>query len=165
MRGKPTSERGGLSTGSAGDDFIIGTICFIRPLLPTLLPLPALALLGGTSSCEEEDDDDRKVRLWSLWLMPESGEVVQLVDDGGASSFERRVLSSSVDANATNRSNPELTRSCQLDSSSPTSSVVTLQLADGRNTAVGRGVTKLMLSLSLGIRIRVFDWRMLLPLR
>lgn len=56
--------------------------------------------------------------------MPESGEVVQLVDDGGASSFERRVLSNSVDANATKRSKPELTRSCQLDSSSPTSSVV-----------------------------------------
>uniref|UniRef100_A0A182JTB4 Uncharacterized protein n=1 Tax=Anopheles christyi TaxID=43041 RepID=A0A182JTB4_9DIPT len=54
--------------------------------------------------------------------MPLSGEVVQLADDGGASSFERRVLSSSVDANATKRSNPELTRSCQLDSSSPTTS-------------------------------------------
>uniref|UniRef100_A0A182X1X6 Uncharacterized protein n=1 Tax=Anopheles quadriannulatus TaxID=34691 RepID=A0A182X1X6_ANOQN len=51
--------------------------------------------------------------------MPLSGEVVQLADDAGASSFERRVLSSSVEANATNRSNPELTRSCQLDSSSP----------------------------------------------
>lgn len=94
------------------------------PPLLLLLPLPALTLLGGTSSCDEDEEDDRKVRLWSLWLMPESGEVVQLVDEGGASSFDRRVLSSSVDANATNRSNPELTRSCQLDSSSPTSSVV-----------------------------------------
>lgn len=101
---------------------MIGTMCFSMPLL-LLLPLPALALLGGTSNCEEDDEDDRKVRLWSLWLMPESGEVVQLVDEGGASSLERRVLSSSVDANATNRSKPELTRSCQLDSSSPTSSV------------------------------------------
>lgn len=104
---------------------MIGTMCFIMPPpLLLLLPLPALTLLGGTSSCDEDDEDDRKVRLWSLWLMPESGEVVQLVDEGGASSFDRRVLSSSVDANATNRSNPELTRSCQLDSSSPTSSVV-----------------------------------------
>lgn len=103
---------------------MIGTMCFIMPPLLLLLPLPALTLLGGTSSCDEDEEDDRKVRLWSLWLMPESGEVVQLVDEGGASSFDRRVLSSSVDANATNRSNPELTRSCQLDSSSPTSSVV-----------------------------------------
>lgn len=102
---------------------MIGTMCFIMPPLLLLLPLPALTLLGGTSSCDEDEEDDRKVRLWSLWLMPESGEVVQLVDEGGASSFDRRVLSSSVDANATNRSNPELTRSCQLDSSSPTSSV------------------------------------------
>lgn len=124
VRGSPTSESGGLSTGSAGEDLIIGTTCFIRPLL-TLLPLPALELLGGTSSCEEEDDDERKVRLWSLWLIPESGEVVQLVDDGGASSLDRRVLSNSVEANATSRSNPELTRSCQLDSSSPTSSLGT----------------------------------------
>lgn len=100
---------------------MIGTMCFIRPLL-ALLPLPALELLGGTSSCEEEDDDDKKVRLWSLWLIPESGEVVQLVDEGGASSLDLRVLSNSVEANATSRSNPELTRSCQLDSSSPTSS-------------------------------------------
>uniref|UniRef100_A0A182JG35 Uncharacterized protein n=1 Tax=Anopheles atroparvus TaxID=41427 RepID=A0A182JG35_ANOAO len=52
--GSPTSDRGGLSTGSAGDDLMIGTI--------------------------------------------------------------------SVEANATSRSNPELTRSCQLDSSSPTTS-------------------------------------------
>lgn len=124
VRGNPTSESGGLSTGSAGEDLMIGTICFIMPPLLLLLPLPALPLLGGTSSCEEDDEDDRKVRLWSLWLMPESGDVVQLVDEGGASSLDRRVLSSSVDANATNRSKPELTRSCQLDSSSPTSSVV-----------------------------------------
>uniref|UniRef100_A0A182N558 Uncharacterized protein n=1 Tax=Anopheles dirus TaxID=7168 RepID=A0A182N558_9DIPT len=90
VRGSPTSDSGGLSTGSAGDDFMIGTM---------------------------------NVRLWSLWLMPLSGEVVQLAEDGGTStSFERRVLSSSVDANATSRSNPELTRSCQLDSSSPTTS-------------------------------------------
>lgn len=123
MRGNPTSDSGGLSTGSAGEDLMIGTMCFIMPPLLLLLPLPALTLLGGTSSCDEDDEDDRKVRLWSLWLMPESGEVVQLVDEGGASSFDRRVLSSSVDANATNRSNPELTRSCQLDSSSPTSSI------------------------------------------
>lgn len=127
VRGSPTSDSGGLSTGSAGDDLMIGTTCFIIPPLLLLLPLPALILLGGTSSCDEDDEDDKKVRLWSLWLMPESGEVVQLVDEGGASSLDRRVLSSSVDANATNRSNPELTRSCQLVSSSPTSSLIDLQ--------------------------------------
>lgn len=60
--GRPTSDSGGLSTGSAGEDLMIGTMCFIIPLL-LLLPLPALALLGGTSSCDEDDDDDRKVRL------------------------------------------------------------------------------------------------------
>lgn len=60
--GRPTSDSGGLSTGSAGEDLMIGTMCFIMPLL-LLLPLPALALLGGTSSCDEDDDDDRKVRL------------------------------------------------------------------------------------------------------
>uniref|UniRef100_A0A2M4DIP6 Putative conserved secreted protein n=1 Tax=Anopheles darlingi TaxID=43151 RepID=A0A2M4DIP6_ANODA len=98
--------------------------------LPTLLPLlllllavlPALELLGGTSNCDEDEDEERKVRLWSLWLIPLSGDVVQLAEDAGASSFDRRVLSSSVEANATKRSNPELTRSCQLDSSSPTTS-------------------------------------------
>lgn len=126
------------------------------PLL-LLLPLPALALLGGTSSCDEDDDDDRKVRLWSLWLMPESGEVVQLVDEGGASSFDRRVLSNSVDANATKRSKPELTRSCQLDSSSPTSSVdVLLHSTEHTVECVcGVGPSK---SLAYGIAVRGCCW-------
>lgn len=53
--------------------------------------------------------------------MPESGDVLQLFD-GPASSIDRRVLSSSVEANATKRSKPELTRSCQWDSSSGPSS-------------------------------------------
>lgn len=51
--------------------------------------------------------------------MPESGLV-----DGAPSSIDRLDLVNSVDANATKRSKPELTRSCQCDSSSPTSSIL-----------------------------------------
>lgn len=66
---------------------------------------------------------DRNVRAASelllLWVMPESGDVLQLIDAGTVSpSMERRVLSSSVLAKATRRSKPELTRCCQWDSSS-----------------------------------------------
>lgn len=48
--------------------------------------------------------------------MPESGLV-----DGAPSSIDRRDFVNSIDANATKRSNPELTRSCQCDSSSASS--------------------------------------------
>lgn len=118
VRGSPASENGGgLSPISAGDDLISGTVFCIDPQTG-----------GSWSSCDEDDDEDRNARLslLLLWLMPESGLVFRLCVDGGAppSSIERRVLVSSVDANATSRSKPELTRSCQWDSSSPTSSVV-----------------------------------------
>lgn len=67
---------------------------------------------------------ERNVRAVSellllLWVIPESGEVLQLIDDGTMSvSIERRVLSNSVEAKATRRSKPELTRCCQCVSSS-----------------------------------------------
>lgn len=93
---------GGLSSTSAGDVFIIGTTVRIK--------------LVGASSCEDDDDDDRNVRPSLLWLMPESGLV-----DGAPSSIDRRDLVNSFDANATKRSKPELMRSCQCDSSSPSS--------------------------------------------
>lgn len=47
--------------------------------------------------------------------LPESGLI-----DGAPSSIDRRDFVSSIDANATNLSKPELTRSCQC-SSSPSS--------------------------------------------
>lgn len=121
VRGSPASENGGgLSPISAGDDLISGTVCCVDP--------QPIETGGNWSSCDEDDDEDRNARLslLLLWLMPESGLVFRLCVDGGAppSSMERRVFVSSVEANATSRSKPELTRSCQWDSSSPTSSVV-----------------------------------------
>ncbi|KAI9579627.1 hypothetical protein GQX74_000415 [Glossina fuscipes] len=94
VRGKPISDKGGLSiaVGSTGDEHRFNAV-------------------------------DRNVRdaseLLLLCVIPESGEVLQLIDDGTVSvSIERRVLSNSVEANATKRSKPELTRCCQCVSSS-----------------------------------------------
>lgn len=104
--------RGGNSFGSAGDDLIMGTVVFSKFTEPD----------AGKSRWDDDDDDERNVRP-SLCVIPESGDVLRLLLDGPASSIERRVLSSSVEANATSLSKPELTRSCQCDSSSGTSSI------------------------------------------
>lgn len=98
VRGTPTSDNGGLSMGSDNDVFIFNAIDLCK-------------CVDIESRCDDDDDDDRN-RLLSILLIPESGDVLQLVEPGPASSIDRRVLSSSVDANATSRSNPELTRSC-----------------------------------------------------
>lgn len=101
---------GGLlfsDTASLGDAFGIGIIDFVTT--------------SDASSCDVDDVDE--VLLRTLWIIPESGEALRL-GCGPTSSMERRVLSiSSVEANATNRSKPELTRSCQCVSSSAPSSV------------------------------------------
>lgn len=107
--------RGGkLSIGSAGDDLMMGTVVFRWWLAEPF---------GGMSRCDDDDEEERNVRPSVLCVIPESGDVLRLLLDGPASSMERRVLSNSVEANATSRSKPELTRSCQCDSSSGTSSV------------------------------------------
>lgn len=100
-----------------------------------LLPLDVLLpLLIGKSSCDEVDEVERNVlaasELLLLCVIPESGEVLQLMEEGTVSvSIDRLVLSSSVEANATKRSNPELTRCCQwLSSSAITSSVQSAQM-------------------------------------
>lgn len=77
----------------------------------------------GSSSCEELDEVDKNVRTASelllLCVMPESGDVLQLIEAGTVSpSMLRLVLSNSVLAKATRRSKPELTRCCQWVSSS-----------------------------------------------
>lgn len=92
----------------------------MKLLLPDEVLLP---LLMGKSSCDDVDEVDRNVRAASelllLCVIPESGDVLQLIEEGTVSvSMERRVLSNSVEANATKRSNPELTRCCQWVSSS-----------------------------------------------
>lgn len=101
--------------------------------LEVLLPL----LIGIISNCDDVDEVERNVRAASelllLWVMPESGDVLQLMDEGTVSlSMERRVLSNSVDAKATKRSNPELTRCCQCVSSSAaiTSSIQSIRKKD-----------------------------------
>lgn len=53
----------------------------------------------------------------SPWPIPESGEVLQL----SLPSVDRLRLSSSVEANATSLSKPELMRSCHFDSSASSS--------------------------------------------
>lgn len=116
----------GISGGgelSTGDDFIIGTT--VRDEFV------------GASNCDDDDDEDKNVRPSLLWLIPVDGNdfgehfirdsfiLLNLPEsgliDGAPSSIERRDFVSSIDANATNRSKPELTRSCQCDSSSPSS--------------------------------------------
>lgn len=99
--------------------------------------LPPLSIGGITFSCEDVDEIERNVldvsELRLLCVIPESGDVLQLIEEEEADaeaiivsvSMERRVLSSSVEAKATKRSKPELTRSCHsVSSSAITSSTI-----------------------------------------
>lgn len=131
VRGSPASDKGGLSITSGGEVFIIGTVSihFVLSLRrslklldrPVVDPDPVTTI----SSWDDDDEDERNVRVSLLLpcVIPESGDVLQLTDGAVSFSIERRVLSNSVEANATNLSKPELIRSCQCDSSSGRSSI------------------------------------------
>lgn len=87
-----------------------------------VVAVPGFGPTMEDSSCDVEEVDD--VLLNTFCVIPESGDALLLGCGGPTSSMDRRVLSSSVEANATSRSNPELTRSCQCDSSSAPSSML-----------------------------------------